>query len=81
MDCSELEANLTDFLDSVLDADAESAALEHLATCDRCDALLTETRSVITLANRHGRIELTPGERKELLRRIVSNHPNVAEPT
>ena len=75
MDCSELEANLTDFLDGVLDADAEAAALEHLATCDRCEAVLAETRSVITLANRHGRTELAPGEREELLRQILSHHP------
>ncbi len=75
MDCSELEANLTDFLDGVLDAEAEAAALEHLATCDRCEAVLAETRSVITLANRHGRTELAPRDREELLRRILSNHP------
>ena len=75
MDCSELEANLTDFLDGVLDADAEAAALEHLATCDRCEVVLAETRSVIMLASRHGRTELAPGEREELLRQILSNHP------
>ena len=75
MDCSELEANLTDFLEGILDADAEAAALEHLATCDRCEVVLTETRSVIMLAKRHGRTELTPSEREELLRRILSSHP------
>ena len=72
MDCGELEANLTDFLEGVLDADAEAAALEHLATCERCESVLTQTRSVIALSNRHGRVELAPDERNDLLRRILA---------
>ncbi len=73
MDCADLEANLTDFLDGVLDPISESAALEHVATCERCEAVLAETRSVIALAGRHGRVELAPGERDQLLQRILSN--------
>ena len=73
MECSDLEANLTDFLDGVLDADAEASALEHLATCEHCEAILAQTRSVISLANRHGRVELAPSERDDLLRRILTD--------
>jgi anti-sigma factor RsiW len=73
MDCADLEANLTDFLDGLLDPASESAALEHLATCERCEAVLTETRSVIELAARHGRVELPPTEREQLLQRILSD--------
>lgn len=72
MDCGELESNLTDLLEGALDADAEAAALEHLATCERCESVLTQTRSVITLAQRHGRVELAPGERDDLLRSVLS---------
>jgi anti-sigma factor RsiW len=73
MECAELEANLTDFLDGVLDAEAEAAALEHLATCEHCEAILTQTRSVISLANLHGRVELAPEERDDLLRRVLAD--------
>ena len=73
MECAELEANLTDFLDGVLDADAEAAALEHLATCEHCEAVLTQTRAVISLANLHGRVELAPEERDDLLRRVLAD--------
>ena len=73
MECAELEANLTDFLDGVLDADSEAAALEHLATCEHCETILAQTRSVINLANLHGRVELAPDERDELLRRVLAD--------
>ncbi len=73
MECADLEANLSDFLDGVLGADAEAAALEHLATSEHCETILAQTRSVISLANRHGRVELAPGERDELLRRILTD--------
>ena len=73
MDCAELEANLTDFLDGVLDTEAETAALEHLATCEHCESVLDQTRSVISLANHHGRVALTSDERDDLLHRILSD--------
>ena len=68
MDCSDLEANLTDVFDGVLDPDLETAALEHLATCERCETVAAQTRSVIRLANIHGRMPLAPGERGQLLK-------------
>ena len=40
MNCSELEAHLTDFLDGQLGPATEAAALEHIATCARCEAVL-----------------------------------------
>ncbi len=73
MECSELEANLTDFLDGGLDAASEAAAVEHLATCEHCAAVLGQTRTVISLANRHGRVTLTAEERDQLLRRILTD--------
>jgi anti-sigma factor RsiW len=75
MECAELAEHLTDFLEGALDPDSEAAALEHLATCERCDAVLAQTRSVIDLAREHGRIGLEPGERDELLARILASEP------
>jgi anti-sigma factor RsiW len=73
VDCAELEANLTEFLEGLLSHDAEAAALEHLATCERCEQVLTQTRSVIALAAAHGRTELHAEERDALLDRILSD--------
>lgn len=71
MDCAQLEANLTEFLEGLLDPAAEAAALEHLATCERCDEVLTQTRSVIALAGEYGRVHLGADEREQLLARIL----------
>ena len=73
MDCAQVEANLTDFLDGLLEPAAEAAALEHLATCERCDLVLTQTRAVIDLAGEHGRVVLAASEREDLLARIVGD--------
>jgi len=75
MNCSDLEANLTDFLDGLVDAETEAAALEHLATCERCDTVLAQTRVVMSLASRHGKVELDPVERSLLLDRILAEEP------
>jgi anti-sigma factor RsiW len=71
MQCADLEARLTEFLEGELDAATEAAALEHLATCSRCDTVLAQTRTVIDLAGRHGRTELDPVDQDRLLDRIV----------
>ena len=76
MQCAELAEHLTDFLDGALDSAGEAAALEHLATCERCETVLAQSRSVIGLAREHGRVTLEPGERDQLLARILSGEPN-----
>lgn len=73
MDCADLEANLTDFLEGLLDDASEAAALEHLATCERCEAVLAQTHAVIDLAHQHGRVELAAEERARLWQRIVTD--------
>jgi len=70
MKCADLAANLTEFLEGGLDDDAETEALEHLASCDRCEMVLAQTRSVLDLSSRHGRLSLEPAERADLLERI-----------
>ncbi len=69
--CADLEARLTDFLGGDVEPEVEAAALEHLATCERCETVLAETRSVIGLAGRHGRVELDDDDRDRLLDRIL----------
>jgi anti-sigma factor RsiW len=63
--------NLTDLLDGALPADVEAAALEHLATCERCEITLAETRSLLDLAADDRPVELDGPTRAALLSRIV----------
>jgi anti-sigma factor RsiW len=70
--CDEVEANLTDLLEGALAPALQAAALEHLATCDRCEAVLRGTRAAVDLAQRHGRLVLEPAEREQILDRILA---------
>ncbi len=72
MNCAQVEANLTEFLEGTLDPEVEAAAVEHLASCERCEQVLAQTRSVIALAAEHGRVRLADDERESLLERIMS---------
>jgi anti-sigma factor RsiW len=70
--CEDVFDNLTDLLDGALPADVEAAALEHLATCERCEITLAETRSLLDLAVDDRPVELDPPTRASLLSRIVA---------
>ena len=71
MRCEDVFDNLTDLLDGALPADVEAAALEHLATCERCEITLAETRSLLDLAAGDRPVELDGPARAALLSRIV----------
>jgi len=71
MECQALAEQLTDFMEGLLDADTEAAALEHLASCPRCEHVLTSTRNVVELANEHGRPQLAGVDRDRLLTSIL----------
>lgn len=71
MRCEDVFDNLTDLLDGALPADVEAAALEHLATCERCEMTLAETRSLLDLAADDRPVELDRPTRDSLLARIV----------
>lgn len=71
MTCEELFDRLTDFLDGALEPDEEAAALEHLATCRRCETTLEETRTLVQLADDERPVALDPAARASLLARIV----------
>lgn len=70
MECADLAERLTDLLEGMLDADDEAAAIEHLATCDRCELVLVQTRAVMAAAAEYGRAVLDPDERTSLMARI-----------
>jgi anti-sigma factor RsiW len=71
MRCEEVFANLTDLLDGALAPEVEVAALEHLATCERCETTLAETRSLLEVAADERPVALDPSARSSLLARIV----------
>ncbi len=71
MRCEDVFDNLTDLLDGALDRESEAAALEHLATCERCEITLAETRTLVELAGDERPTRLDPSARATLLDRIV----------
>jgi len=72
MQCSELAAKLTDFIDGSLDPAEEAAAIEHLATCGECEAVLAGTRSVVALASEHAKVDLSSDERTRVLSKVLA---------
>lgn len=72
MHCEDLEERLTDLLEGDLEPELEAAALEHLATCDRCERVLAETRDVMRLAQEHGRPVLAETDRSRMLGAIAA---------
>lgn len=76
MRCADLAENLTEFLEGELSASQESVALEHLATCENCERILSETREVMSMARDHGRPKLGPSDRARMLESITSSLPD-----
>ncbi len=79
MRCEDLADRLTDFMEGDLDAEEESAALEHLASCESCERVLAETRDVVSLAAEHGRPELTAKDRARMFSAITSEMADATE--
>ncbi len=73
MDCHELEANLTEFLEGELSPQEEKAAVEHLATCQHCETVLAETKAVVATAAEHGQEELDPQTRQRLFQSVLDS--------
>jgi len=72
MRCEDLAERLTDFLEGELEPEIEEQAIEHLATCDRCEVVLAETREVTRLAHDHGRVVVDEADRARMLGAIKS---------
>ena len=69
MRCEDRSVRITELMERELDVDDEAAALQHLASCDRFEALLAETRDVVQLASKHGRITLDQPTRDRIFPR------------
>ena len=72
MDCEAVASRLTDLMEGDLNDADEAAALEHLASCARCEAVLSDTRSVTELARSHGRVDLSDADRDRMLGALLS---------
>lgn len=71
MKCTELAAQLTDFIDGNLMPDVQAAALEHLATCTQCETVLAGTRALMGVAVQHGKFQLSSRERQTIINRVL----------
>ncbi len=67
MNCEQVADRLTDLMEGDLPEQEQEAALSHLATCDRCEAVLADTQSASDLAREHGRVELNDADRERML--------------
>jgi len=64
--CDDLDALLPEFLDGTISSDQESAAAEHLATCEACTAELQELKGVTKLYHEHGTLQLPDAARTRI---------------
>lgn len=67
MDCETLVKYLSDYLDHQLSDELESAAREHLMTCQNCQVMLDSTQRVIRLYQDTGREATIPAARRQRL--------------
>jgi hypothetical protein len=74
MHCEDRSVRITELMEGELDVDDEAAALQHLASCDRFEAVLAETRDVVQVASKHGRITLDQPTRTGYFQGIADSH-------
>jgi anti-sigma factor RsiW len=66
MECEELLAYLSDYIDQNLDEELRAEAQEHLATCSNCRVVLDTTHQTILLFRKRGK-RVIPGARRQRL--------------
>ncbi len=66
MQCAELVAYLSSYIDNELDAELTAAAREHLATCANCQIVLDSTQRTIALG-RDQRARVIPAAQRAAL--------------
>jgi len=66
LSCDDLETMLPEFLDGSISEGQESAAAEHLATCEACTAELNELEGVTKLYREHGTMHLPDDARNRI---------------
>lgn len=72
MECDELVAYLSDYIDQNLDEDLREDAQEHLASCHNCRVVLDTTQQMIFLYRRNGRKGIPAERRTALFSRLES---------
>ncbi len=70
MNCQELVARLSDYIDGTLDATTRAGLEEHLASCHDCHVVLDSTECTILLSRAAGATMLSTERRALLLHRL-----------
>ncbi|GAB4541567.1 MAG: hypothetical protein Kow0063_32510 [Anaerolineae bacterium] len=70
MECEELLAYLSDYIDQNLDEELRSDAQEHLATCHNCRVVLDTTQQTIFLYRKQGRRAIPAARRQRLFAQL-----------
>jgi len=70
MTCTELVAQLSEYIDGALAGEPRAALERHLAECDRCHIVLDSTRCTILLYRVATSPSLPDARRAALLRRL-----------
>jgi anti-sigma factor RsiW len=69
--CDQVFELITDLLDGTVEPEVEAEALEHLATCTRCETTLAETRALVDLAPDARPVRLAPDQRAAIRSRLL----------
>lgn len=70
MECEELVAYLSDYIDQNLDEDLTAEAQAHLATCQNCRVVLDTTQQTIFLYRQQGQRTIPAARRKRLFSQL-----------
>ena len=70
MECEELLAYLSDYIDQNLDQELRADAQEHLATCQNCRVVLDTTQQTIFLYRKQGRRVIPAARRQRLFNEL-----------
>jgi predicted anti-sigma-YlaC factor YlaD len=70
MECEELVAYLSDYIDLNLDEELTAEAQAHLATCENCRVVLDTTQQTIFLYRQQGKRTIPVARRKRLFSQL-----------
>ena len=79
MECEELVAYLSDYIDQNLDEALTAEAQAHLATCENCRVVLDTTQQTIFLYRQQGNRAIPAVRRKRLFSRLQAAFLNRPE--
>jgi predicted anti-sigma-YlaC factor YlaD len=70
MECEDLLAYLSDYIDKNLDEELTAEAQEHLATCQNCRVVLDTTQQTIFLYRQQGQRKIPAARRQRLFNQL-----------